>query len=322
MKGHLVFVGHISMDKVRNIHGERQQPGGAALYAALAAKTLFPDVRIVSSVGKDFKYMDILKNFSKCEVKLVDLPSTKFTIEYDDKWRAKYSKAVIGAGMQIKVTSIPITWLTSNTIVHLCPMKPLKVEKMIDRIKRYSPKTKVSVNSWIGYMKNRVNREALRRIASKVDFFIVNEREVKALTRTDSLIHAINLIDCKMLVVTLGELGAIVSTNGEVTMIPALRTATQKVIDTTGAGDCWCGAFLAAYKLTEDISRAITTASIISSIKCSGWGFEKLLKLKFNKVDDVAKYVLRMREKSVQRVLTEFIEAKKTSSSNHFCLKV
>ncbi|RLE54085.1 MAG: hypothetical protein DRJ26_02325 [Candidatus Methanomethylicota archaeon] len=314
MKGHLVFVGHISMDYVKNINGEREQPGGAALYAAMAAKTLFPDVRIVSAIGRDFKYMDVLKNFNKCEVKVVDIPSTKFTIEYDEMWRAKYSEAFIGAGMQIKATSIPITWLTSNAIVHLCPMKPPKVEKMIDRIKRISPKTKVSVNSWIGYMKSKVDREALRRITSKADFFIVNESEIKALTGTDSLIHAINLIKCKMLVVTLGELGAIVSSGGEVTMVPALHTVLQKVIDTTGAGDCWCGAFLAAYKLTEDISRAITTASIISSIKCSGWGFEKLLNLKFEKVDDVAKYVLKMREKSVQRVLTEFIEEKGRTS--------
>jgi hypothetical protein len=33
----MVFVGHISVDKVENVNGSRTQPGGAALYAVMAA---------------------------------------------------------------------------------------------------------------------------------------------------------------------------------------------------------------------------------------------------------------------------------------------
>lgn len=308
MLGHLVFIGHISMDHVVNINGEREQPGGAALYAAMAARTLFPDVRIVSAIGQDYKYTEILNLFKYKEIKVVNTPSTSFTIRYDENWKAQYIKANIGAGAQIKSNSIPINWITSKATIHICPMRPLKVEKIIDRIRKISPKTMISVNTWEGYMDTKVEREVLKRIASKVDVFILNEGEIKKLTQTNSLSLAITLLKCKLLVVTLGSLGAIISSNNTVTMIPALSTIGEKVIDTTGAGDCWCGAFLATYKLTEDISKAITVASIISSIKCMGWGFEKLVNLKFTKPEDIVRYIINLREKGVQRSITEFIK--------------
>ncbi len=304
----MVFVGHISMDKVSNVNGVREQPGGAALYAAVAARTLFNDVRIISAVGRDFRYFDLLKIFDKIMVKVVDLPSTRFNISYDENWNAYYSDVVIGAGMHIRFDSIPVSWLTSNSIVHLCPMRPSKVERMINRIRYINPRVKISVNTWSGYMRSRENRSILRRIASRVDFFILNESEVKALTMTDSLVHAINVLDCKSLVVTLGELGAIVKFGDEVMMIPALRTIRSNIVDVTGAGDCWCGAFLAAYKLCNDVYRSVIVASIISSIKCSGWGFEKLLNLKFNSLDEVSEYIIKRHDKLIQKSITEYFK--------------
>ena len=39
----LMFIGHISIDQVEIPHGVKVQPGGAALYAAMAAKTLLKE---------------------------------------------------------------------------------------------------------------------------------------------------------------------------------------------------------------------------------------------------------------------------------------
>ena len=50
----LVFVGHVSVDKIENINGARVQPGGAALYAAMAARTLSTNVTLISAIGKDY----------------------------------------------------------------------------------------------------------------------------------------------------------------------------------------------------------------------------------------------------------------------------
>jgi len=52
----LTFVGHVSIDKVENMNGTRTQPGGGALYAAIAAKALNVKTAIITTVGKDFSF--------------------------------------------------------------------------------------------------------------------------------------------------------------------------------------------------------------------------------------------------------------------------
>ena len=57
----LVFVGHVSVDKIENINGTKVQPGGSALYAVMAAQTLLQNVTLISAIGKDYHFPDALK---------------------------------------------------------------------------------------------------------------------------------------------------------------------------------------------------------------------------------------------------------------------
>ncbi len=156
-------------------------------------------------------------------------------------------------------------------------------------------------------MTEKRSRHILRNIASKVDFFIVNDSEAKMLAETETLSTALRILKAKMLVVTLGELGAIIMReNGDVQMVPALRLQIEKIVDTTGAGDSWCGAFLAAYVQTGDVMKAITAASVISSIKCTGWSFDKLRNLRFKSPDDIAEYVIGLKEGSLQKRILDY----------------
>lgn len=303
----LFFIGHVSIDKVQNMNGLNVQPGGAALYAAIAAKTLFENVYLISVVGRDYPFLAILDIFPRRYIKFSRAPSTRFNIQYDMLWEAKYLEAEYNAGLAISPSLIPIKSLGPESIVHISPISPSKVKKIIDAIREKSPKTMISVNTWIGYIKGK-NREILKKIASEADCFILNDSEAKALTEARSLSMALRIIKSKMLVVTLGELGAIISReDGEVQMIPALRFPTEKVIDTTGAGDAWCGSFLAAYKQTGDLMKSVTMASIISSIKCSGWGFSKLLNLRFRNVDDIINYIIGLKEGGIQKNILEYL---------------
>lgn len=303
----LFFVGHVSIDRVQNINGSNLQPGGAALYAAIAAKILSDNVYLISVVGKDYPFLEVLDIFSKRFIRISNAPSTRFSIKYDERWEAKYLEAKYGSGLKISPLLIPIESLSSESIVHISPLSPPRVKKIVETIREKRPETKISVNTWIGYIKGG-NRDILREIASKVDFFILNDSEAKALTNTKSLATSLKILESKTLIVTLGDLGAIVSRDGDIQVVPALRIPVEKIIDTTGAGDTWCGSFLAAYKQTNNLMKAVTVASIISSIKCTGWGFSKILNLKFKSVDDMINYVIGLKEGGMQKEITDYIK--------------
>jgi len=307
LSGNVFCVGHVSVDTVENTNGVNIQPGGAALYAAVAAKTLFNDVCLVSVVGKDYPFIDILDLFPRRYLKFSRMPSTRFNIRYGERWEAHYLKSEYGAGFKISSSLIPLDKPKPDRIIHISPLPPTKVERIVKDVRRKSPETKISINTWIGYIKGRKNRRILKELASQVDFFIMNDSEAKTLTETETLSTALRLLKARMLIVTLGELGAIINMeDGEVHMVPALRFPVEKITDTTGAGDAWCGAFLAAYKLTRDLVKSVTAASVISSIKCTGWGFSKLINLRFKSVDNIAEYVIGLREGSIQKKISDY----------------
>jgi len=303
-----MFIGHVSIDQIENQQGIRVQAGGAALYAAMAAKTLLKSVTLVSAIGKHYKFTDTLKLLDADHVRTFNMPSTSFNIKYNKQGEAQYLEATFGASSKITASTIPTRLLNPETIVHISPMRPSKVNKIVEKIWETSPKTKISINTWIEYIKkNRRNRATLKNLAQKADFFIINDKEAKALTQTDSISTALRLLKAKMLIITLGELGAIIKAEDMgIQMIPALNFPLKNVIDTTGAGDTWCGAFLAAYKLTKDLMKSVTIASTISSIKCSGWGLQKIINLHFKKPDDVIEYVIALKEGALQKSILDY----------------
>jgi len=305
-----VFVGHISIDKIENINGIQTQPGGAALYAALAARTLFPNVALISATGKDYPFFGFLELLPYKDVKIFDVPSTRFHIKYDRRWEAHYLKTEHGAGSRITSRRISDQYLKHKSMFHISPMNPSKVARILDRIKLKSPETKVSVNTWIDYIaRGRKDRRILNEVALKADFFIVSDSEAKALAQTDSISSAVRQLKAKRLIVTLGNFGAIISGKDvEIQMVPALNLEPDKVIDTTGAGDVWCGAFLATYNLTEDFSKSVSAASIISRIKCSDWGFRSLVNLRFKEPNDVIEFVMGLKDGGIQKKIFEYIK--------------
>jgi sugar/nucleoside kinase (ribokinase family) len=306
----LVFVGHISVDKVENVNGTRVQPGGAALYAAMAARTLSPNVTLISATGKDNQFLDVLNLLPYKDVKIYDAPSTRFHIRYDRRWEAHYLKADHGAGSRITSRRISDKWLKHKSIFHISPMQPSKVARILDKIKQKSPETKISVNTWIDYIRSgRKNRKILKDIALKADFLIMSDTEVKALAQTDSISVAVRLLKAKRLIVTLGNFGAIISgENVDMQMVPALNLSPDKVVDTTGAGDVWCGAFLATYNLTEDFGKSVSAASTISRIKCSDWGFQSLVKLRFKEPNDVIEFVMGLKDGGIQKRMLDYMK--------------
>jgi len=113
------------------------------LYAAMAARTLLNDVQLVSVVGRDYKFMDVLKAFHSEHVKVFNMPSTGFHIRYNEQWEAHYLRANYGAGSRITASTIPVKEIGAEDIIHLSPMRATKVEKIVNKLREASPDTSI-----------------------------------------------------------------------------------------------------------------------------------------------------------------------------------
>jgi len=304
----LLFVGHVSLDNVENPNGSKIQPGGGALYSAIAAKALNVNTALVSAIGKDFKNTQCFNGIHSSYVKTYNLPTTKFHIRYNKNWEASYIKTISGAGAKITSSLIPSKLLESTGLVHLSPMNPVKTTNILSAIKQRAPNVETSVSTWVGYMKKTRHRRILAQLSFQADFFMLNEFELKALTKTSLLPLALERLKARRYVVTLGRFGAIVGgVDDEPQMVPALAVPTKKVVDTTGAGDVWNGAFLATYMTTKNLLQSVAVASVLSSIKCSKWGFNALHKLAFKKPSDLVEHVLALKDGKIQKRISDKI---------------
>ena len=101
-----------------------------------------------------------------------------------------------------------------------------------------------------------------------IDFFMPNEHELDDFTRSvkgglrEKVIALINA-GIKRVIVTLGEKGSYYQDKEQSFVIKPYKV---HAIDTTGAGDSFCGAFVTALSIDKDIKEAMDFASKASSL--------------------------------------------------------
>ena len=143
------------------------------------------------------------------------------------------------------------------------------MEKLFRRIKANGRTLAIDMKT----PKNGETLEDLSGLLSCVDYFFPNESELATLTGGDDVhknIRALLSHGLKCAVVKRGGKGCIIATDSTQIEIPACPV--DKVIDTTGAGDCFAAGFLWAlsegWSLAECGRFACTVASC--SVECVG----------------------------------------------------
>jgi len=252
----------------------------------------------VTAIGYDYPFKDVVfRNFPPHGVKLVSLPSTRFEIVYDSSWRAKYTKVELGAGSRITVKDLLKPMVLKRSFVHVAPMNPLKALRMVEALKEEESDLIVSINTCAHYLEGSPrNRAAVLKAVEAADIAILSDEELKLLTGVEAIVAAARRVKAKTLVVTLGEVGALIKEEDRVELTPALTALVKSPVDVTGAGDVWSGGFLAGYAASRDLHKATAAASILSAVKCSRWNFEALLSLSFKDLDEVIELATSARE--------------------------
>ena len=115
-----------------------------------------------------------------------------------------------------------------------------------------------------------------------LDYLIVNQIEARQIAAklgldfdhdTAKLAHTLSRQNLTC-VITMGGEGAIaVTPDGMLTKVAAL--ALNHVVDTTGAGDAWCGTFAAALHQRKTLAEAMKLASVAGSLACLTLGAQE-----------------------------------------------
>jgi ribokinase len=107
-------------------------------------------------------------------------------------------------------------------------------------------------------------------LLADVDILIVNEGELAALAGGDADLDAqLARIAVPTVVVTLGGRGCL-ARSGQLRLVqPAFRI---QPVDTTGAGDTFCGALVAALSQSLTLAEALRQASAAAALACTKMG--------------------------------------------------
>lgn len=109
-----------------------------------------------------------------------------------------------------------------------------------------------------------------RRLLDAVDILVVNEGELVLLAGGEgTLADAMRRLDVRCVVVTLGASGCVALEDGRYLLQPAF---VVDAIDTTAAGDTFCGALVAALSRSESLASAMREANAASALACTVLG--------------------------------------------------
>ncbi|MFT3754355.1 MAG: ribokinase [Pseudoxanthomonas sp.] len=107
-------------------------------------------------------------------------------------------------------------------------------------------------------------------LLNALDLLIVNEGELTALAGDDGeVVSKLSRLRVPSVVVTLGSQGCIAKYRGELLEVPAFPV---KVVDTTAAGDTFCGALVARLAQGDAMRDGLRYASAAAALACTRAG--------------------------------------------------
>ena len=288
----VIVVGTLAFDTIETPYGKVERViGGSAPFASLAAKTKNIECAVVSIVGNDFpkSYLDLLvsKGINISEVQ----------IEKDGKsffWCGKYHDNMNKRDTletQVNVLAnfdpkIPENFKNPDVLVlgNLDPKVQLSIVSQFDKKPNFTMLD--TMNFW---MDNTLDN--LLKIISKVDLICINDEEVIQLSGCKDYENGVKKIltmGPKYIIMKKGEFGATLYSDQSEFFCPSFKV--KKVIDPTGAGDSFAGAFagyLAESKnyTFESISSALIYANAVASFCVEKFGIENMLHIPKDEID-------------------------------------
>ena len=279
----LWIVGSIGIDDIKTRTADRKNLMGGSLPFSTAAASFFTGTGAVGVVGSDFsaafdrRWKAIGTDLAGVQHK--EGATFRWACAYDANMIERETlKTELGVFADF-LPELPASYKQAAFILlgNIQPELQLHVLKQSTGAKFVALDT---MNLWID-----IAQPALRKVIRRVNLLTVNDGEARMLT------GKWNLCDCaaailKMgpsyVIIKKGEHGALLFSKRGIFIVPAYPVA--KLVDPTGAGDSFAGAFMGYLahggRVTEALMReALVHASAVASFSVEGFSLERLEKL-------------------------------------------
>jgi ribokinase len=292
----LVCLGNITVDDVYLPDGSVTLDcmGGNALYAALGARLWEPRVQLLAPLSPDIPESTLnairVAGFDPQSLPRREVPTIHNRIYYDAgggrRWENNTTLEEFHTLSPLP-EDIPASFFDAQAFLILA-MSLKAQEELVSCLKEHTGVI-VALDTQEDYIAG--NEERLKRLISCVDICLPSAVEVTNLLGHNDLLAAARELSESgppVVVIKNGKDGALVyDRNTEGWFIQPAQSG--KVVDTTGAGDSFCGGFMAAYlQNRNDLRQAARAGSISASFAVASFGMQALLDAQLEEVNNFA----------------------------------
>jgi len=279
----LIIVGSIGLDTIETPRHKKETILGGSLSYACIASSFFTRVGMVGIVGTDFpkKYVGLYKGFGIDMEGLQHVPGKTF------RWHGVYDKDMINrrtvsTDLNVFATfmpELPASYRGAEMVL-LGNISPDLQLHVLSQMKKPKFVVADTMDLWIN-----IAKKTLVKLIGKVDMLTLNDSEARLLTGKHNLKECARIImkmGPKYVVIKKGEHGAILFWRQGTFIVPAYPL--DEVMDPTGAGDSFAGAFmgcLAENKIlsVDNIKTAMLHASVVASFGVESFSVERFHEL-------------------------------------------
>lgn len=272
----IIVIGSINVDNVVYTHNPARPGmtvygdaflsniGGKGANQSCAIKFLGGDVTFYGAVGDDDNGKNVQKFLKEAgltaNLKISNISTGVASITIDSHSAENSIIVVPGANYDIKISDIDEINFSEFDILLL------QLENNMDAV-TYAIK-KAKEKGLLVVLNPAPFHEVPREIFDDIDLFIPNEHELEQFTPNingdvETRCNQLLKQGIKHIIVTLGSKGSFYIDNNESFFVSAHKV---KAVDTTGAGDSFCGALVTALSEDKTIKEAMEFASKVSSI--------------------------------------------------------
>lgn len=246
----------------------RMGPGGKGANQAVAARLLGGEVTFVCKLGRDMFGEGASKHYESCgldtsKILWSDKPSGVALITVDSKAE---NSIVVASGANADMTVSDIDSVAD--IIKSSGILLLQLEIPMDAVVHAA---EIAYNAGVQVVLNPAPAAVLpAELLKCVSILIPNETEASAISGIDinnfetaaAAAERLKGVGVREVIITMGSRGSVVC-DGDCTFVPAVKV---NAVDTTAAGDTFCGGVCVALSEGKDLLEAVKFATAASSI--------------------------------------------------------